>query len=320
MSGDGCAISRIAAEVEVTSTTTFRHRGLQRDACGLPMADLLGKFLYLYYFAGDRAPAEDLFAGGGPDGPLWVEEDAAFVRAIAAADRGKGFRSPGWTVVSASADNTAVVAMDGCLLTVPLPGAVPNTSVAVTFPGYRRYAQRGWYVIFGDAGSCPLAAGLVLRVYLAPRAPEEVSTLVSVLTGGLNEQGIRFHIKVRNHPASYHRSDAFMFYLRACDWAACRPVVEKAATTGLRCTTPDFTYPQAPGVGLAEEPSCGGLSFGQHRSRLVAEGLVSAADDAAVSAADRAKAVVARFRADGLDELRPYRHSPELDPVFVPWS
>ena len=84
--------------------------------------------------------------------------------------------------------------------------------------------------------------------------------------------------------------------------------------------TRDFTYPQAPGVGLAEEPSCGRLSFGQHRSRLVAEGLVSAADDAAVSAADRTQATVARFRADGLDELRPYRHTPELDPVFVPWS
>ena len=59
------------------------------------------------------------------------------------------------------------------------------------------------------------------------------------------------------------------------------------------------------GLGLAEDPG-GGLSFGQSRCRIAAEGLVRAHAEGAQSPAARAERMAAAFRERGLDPLCPY--------------
>jgi HopA1 effector protein family len=65
------------------------------------------------------------------------------------------------------------------------------------------------------------------------------------------------------------------------------------------------TLKLASGVGLAEEPNTG-ESFGMHRCRLVAEGLVDAWKQGAHTLEERIQAVDTKFTSNGLKLDRPY--------------
>ena len=58
-------------------------------------------------------------------------------------------------------------------------------------------------------------------------------------------------------------------------------------------------------IGLAEDPGTG-ESFGMHRSRLLADGLLRAHEHRLRTAAARLPVVVERFAEDGLDLQRPF--------------
>jgi hypothetical protein len=66
-----------------------------------------------------------------------------------------------------------------------------------------------------------------------------------------------------------------------------------------------FTKPLAPGLGLAEDPG-GGLSFGQSRCRVVAEGLYRCQAEGAADLDARLRVVAGVMRERGLDPLRPW--------------
>jgi len=79
----------------------------------------------------------------------------------------------------------------------------------------------------------------------------------------------------------------------------------------LRPRTPAFTLALAPGVGLAESPATG-ESFGEHRCRLVADGIVGA-DERGVAPGDaRVEAVIENFAKSGVKIDAPYLE-PSLD-------
>ena len=69
---------------------------------------------------------------------------------------------------------------------------------------------------------------------------------------------------------------------------------------------PVFTKTLAPGLGVAEDPGYT-ESFGQHRCRLLAEGLVRGHEQRIHNLEDRLRVVSDCFRAEGLD----------LDPPFL---
>jgi hypothetical protein len=83
----------------------------------------------------------------------------------------------------------------------------------------------------------------------------------------------------------------------------------------LRPATPLFTLPLAPGIGLAEDPNTG-ESFGMHRCRLTAEGIVDAWSRGEQSGAARLAAIAAAFTRAGCDLDRPYLSpaSADLEP------
>jgi hypothetical protein len=78
----------------------------------------------------------------------------------------------------------------------------------------------------------------------------------------------------------------------------------------LRSGVPALTLRLAEGVAVAHDPP-GGSSFGLHRCRLIAEGLLRAHERGLRSLEDRLDAVIERFREAGVDPDRPYL-SPEL--------
>jgi hypothetical protein len=73
----------------------------------------------------------------------------------------------------------------------------------------------------------------------------------------------------------------------------------------LRPATPMFSQVLTDGIGVAEEPGTG-ESFGMHRCRLVAEGIVDAWLAGQQTQAARHNAVHKRFALNGIDMLTPY--------------
>ena len=69
--------------------------------------------------------------------------------------------------------------------------------------------------------------------------------------------------------------------------------------------TPLFARRLRAGVGQAEDPA-GGESFGQHRCRIVAEGLWNAYVEQASTREARLACVVAQFERHGLSLRRPH--------------
>jgi hypothetical protein len=66
-----------------------------------------------------------------------------------------------------------------------------------------------------------------------------------------------------------------------------------------------FTRRLSPGLAVAEDPG-DGRSFGQHRSELVADGLMRAFERESTALDDVVDAIASRFAEDGLAITRPW--------------
>jgi lantibiotic modifying enzyme len=83
----------------------------------------------------------------------------------------------------------------------------------------------------------------------------------------------------------------------------------------LRPAVPLFSKPLLPGLGAADDPGTS-ESFGQVRSRLVADGIVDAWQQGRSSPQERYEAVLARFLRSGLSPIRPHL-APGLTDLYV---
>ncbi len=104
------------------------------------------------------------------------------------------------------------------------------------------------------------------------------------LTVELNKIAIPFHFKVLYYPDAYQWCDAAVLSLTRDDYAQVQPLLARIyseAQSYFQPQIPLFTKYLAPGLALAERPlSDGSLSetftFAQHRSQIVAQGLITA--------------------------------------------
>nr|WP_240981703.1 MULTISPECIES: lanthionine synthetase LanC family protein [unclassified Streptomyces] len=183
-------------------------------------------------------------------------------------------------------------------------------------PGELLHRSPGHYLALSDA---PVPAGAaVVRVYWNCTARGALD-LMGELTRSLNGEGIPYQLKVLDDPAAYDRCDAAVLYLTADTVAAARPHLARAhrLLTDARLVRsawiPVFTKELGPGVGLAEDTDHG-RSFGMHRCRLLAEGLVAAS--AATSGTRRARRTPRTRRAELVgDYLR--EHGVSLDTPYL---
>ncbi len=255
------------------------------------------------YCRGFASPAE---AGAGRG---LARRPAAFVEALAASNTGRGSREPGWSVVAAGEANV-VVERDGLKLWIA-PGDVvgaadgdlpPGARVHVRLPSELRKLSPGFYMALGDAGFETDPPTAVVRLYWH-LASASAPPLIHALTSRLNRAGLPFRVKVVNDPARYTRCDAGVLYVHRADYDEVAGVVRGvygALAAALRRATPAFAKPLAPGLAVAEDPGTGD-SFGMHRARLVAEGIVGARERGFVERADVVDAVAERFAEDGFD-------------------
>ena len=143
-----------------------------------------------------------------------------------------------------------------------------------------------------DATSCFL--------HLRPgTAPEVFARVVTALDG----YGVAFRAELAGDPDACVRADAAVVTVDRGDASTLARValrVQQRAPFALAPSAPAFTRQLAPGIALADEPGHGhGTTFGRHRCRLVATGLVAAGHGAGLSA--RRAAVLKAFEHAGLD-------------------
>jgi hypothetical protein len=231
-----------------------------------------------------------------------------FLTDLAAANAGSGSWSPGWTVRSVDGDQL-VLDRDGLRLWVAADEVHPATSddaqpgavVRLPLPPGSSEVSPGFYLVRGNveiSSHEPL-----VRLYWNLTA-EGAPVLIRQATTELNGAGVPFNLKVVNAPELYQRCDAGVLYLPRSAYPAVEVLAGIYAAVGglLRRSTPAFTKELAPGLGVAEDPG-DGRSFGEHRCRLLAEGLVRAYE---LGATDRRAVVQERFADAGVSLQTPY--------------
>jgi hypothetical protein len=159
-----------------------------------------------------------------------------------------------------------------------------------TTDGIPSFVVAAGSAVDGDAASCFL--------HLRPgTAPDLFARVVTTLDG----YGLGFRAELAGDPDACRRTDAAVLTVRRDDIPAVARValrLGERAPFALAPSVPAFTRRIAPGVALADQPRSG-ASFGRHRSRLIAAGLVAAGHGA--GPAHRRAAVLASLTKAGLD-------------------
>jgi hypothetical protein len=270
------------------------------------------------YRRGFSRPAGTKAAGGPPAAV------PGLVRRLSAANRGRDTWLPGWRVDELGAGGKAVLVLGArrraveagdyaLTLSQDLP---PRIGCDATLRHRRESLtlQAGVYYAFGDALAEVDDGGPALRVYLHA-ARESAVLLFEILTVGLNARQVPFTLKSMLRPEDADRSDATLLYLPPQRFPAFAELLRQAGAplrAALEPEVPLFTKPLAPGIGLAESPVTG-ESFGMHRCRLVAEGVVEAWSTGRDNEESRRWSVERRFAAEGLSVAAPYLNPGSAD-------
>jgi hypothetical protein len=257
-----------------------------------------------------------------PDAVGTCRGDPALVAALSGANAGRGGWSDGWRVVDA-ADDVVVVQRGGPRLRsapsdvrlaaggTPARGAI----VLARRPKELRAASPGFYIALGDVAGGGDPRAVEVRVYFHLTHAGAVP-LIAAATRVLNDARVAFSVKVVDHPRRFRRCDAAVLYLEQEAFtralAPLRAVVA-ACAPHLRPATPPFTKRLAPGVGIGEHAPVLGASFGTGRCRLLAQGVVDAAEQRLTRAEDRLDAVARRFARHGIDLDAAHLASPGRD-------
>jgi len=254
----------------------------------------------------------DFYVRGGAVRRLWsgdsgAADPAAFARSLSAANTGRGCLENGWEVLTESQGHV-VVRRGGLTLWVrPEECSIDGSGAALQLPKELLNISPGYYMVLGDRGDAAGRPELVLRVYWNLRA-EGAASFVNCATARLNAARLFFRLKVLADPSAYTRCDAAVIYLHRQDYAQAAPIlniVRYSVVAHLNAATPAFTKTLAPGVGLAEDPG-ETESFGQHRCRLLADGMIRAYEQKVRSLDQRLEAVRDRWTEEGLSLERPY--------------
>ncbi|MDP1825183.1 MAG: T3SS effector HopA1 family protein [Archangium sp.] len=254
----------------------------------------LSEWLYGEYFIGWRPSAPRLEYSGSP---WYVAELTA--RCAGPTTFERGFR------VTQRTRGGAFVESGGISLWVPHVAALrpvnarAGAEVAVELPCAREGAIPGFFTIVSRAGRLdPGAPHLKFYVNATPTgALDLVGALLELRTA-------RFEAKVTNDPAHFGRRDTLLVYAAPGSAARIARLLTAFARRprALRDETPPMTVPLARGVSVAESPGHHAESFGSHRCRLVAEGLLTARGEGRPSLT----AVAERFEREGLDWAAPW--------------
>ena len=244
-----------------------------------------------------------------------------FVEALSAANCGTGHWEEGWVVLSIS-DSEVIIYKQGLELSTQAKDLfVPEgNSLATAMPLSVRCPKEflgispGFYMAHGNAALSDDGSQGIVRFYFNLTAAGALS-LMKQATLMLNQAQLPFNLKVLNDRQGYSRCDSVVLYIRKSDYRHVATIVREIyqdVSIHLKQRTPVFTKSLAPGVGLAEEPGQE-FSFGEHRCRLLADGIIRAYEQQKKSLHERLQIVAERFAEDGIDLEMPFLNPGSAD-------
>ncbi len=264
----------------------------------------------------------DAYCRSDPTGPHrrpsgWSTED--LVEALSAANSGTGCRDRGWEIEEEVRPGLLRVRGYGVSLLAEAGRVArregPGGSI-VRVPKEIRWLWPDFYMALGNDSTEPDLPQT--RVYWHVTEAAVVPMMAGV-TSLLNTAKVPFRFKTVCNPERMNRADAAVLYVQrtaASEALARLRGLYASVRASLRPSTPLFTLPVAPGLGVADDTGVADESFGNSRCRLVAEALWRARGTDDVAA--RVDAVRARFAEAGLDVRRPYlgtAGAPDYEPV-----
>ena len=218
------------------------------------------------------------------------------------------------TVTLRSVAEQLVVEWDGVLVRVPRAMASVSVlprcgeSVQLDVPSARPALSPGFLFVEGSrAGDFE---GDLVRVYLHVAEAEHAAGIWGAVLRCLEGGGVAYQAKVLSRTWEYPRRDAIVVYLPTEHADADQLIAHAVADeTGLAEDVSVFAERRAPGIARAWEPSdkrvgMSGLSFGQHRAKVLATALL----DSAATGEPREDAVVRAFVQAGVDPANPARN------------
>jgi hypothetical protein len=244
-----------------------------------------------------------------------------FVEALSAANSGRGCWEDGWQVCEID-HGKVVVCKDGLKVWVcPTDCLVPSNSriepgtwLSLRCPKELLGISPGFYMALSDKSFLQREPGCLVRLYWN-LTPHEAGRFMQISTDALNRAGLGFRMKVVNEPARFTRCDAAVLYIRKADYPAfCRILcnIYPDLSAGLRQGTPAFTKRLAAGLGVAENP-VQAESFGEHRCRILAEGMIRAYEQGKRSLTERMQVVEDCFLEAGVSLDQPFLNTGSAD-------
>lgn len=315
-------IRKILKAVTILSPTSFSFAGRVIDHAAMPanisipvetdnpLVALLTNYLYFYCFC-------HKFTGDLPDDRPGTLPDNDFIQLLSDANASRERWDSGWQIVQILPSGQVAAQKNGVsrsfwageFITLDGPG-MPlrvGATINVFSPKESRTLQPGFYMAFSEAMIDDANDYNLVRFYWnveAAGAPE----LTREVTRSLNRFLLPFRFKCLTTLDSYTRLDSAVLYVSKRYYRITTELltdVHKNVRQHLLPDTPLFAKRLARGLGFAEDPGDKD-SFGTHRSRILAEGIVRAHNHDAKTEQARLQEVIKQFHNYGIDLERAY--------------
>lgn len=276
------------------------------------MIQHLGRELYLNCYSRNfKGPATDVAS---------TSANYEFVNELSAANSSREYLNRGWKILSLMPTGHYIAGKNGLTrilfagefishndLRVPVQ---EGASISIFCPRESRTMHPGFYYVFGQAVGDQQDDSGLLRFYWNVQA-DGAANLVGSLTERLNRFQIPFRFKIVNNPIDFDRSDSAILYVNQRYYRVVAELiaeVHQKVSDQLESDTPLFSKRLAPGLGLAEEPTTG-ESFGQQRSRILAEALWNIYEQQLKEDETQINEIRTQLELNGIDSDRPYRNA-----------
>jgi hypothetical protein len=253
--------------------------------------------------------------------------DPDFLRRLVEANASREHWEKGWVIHGLGANGQVFVhkgdrerpTMPGAFISDSVLAMAPRVgeSVSIRAPREALNVQPNYYFAFGETLDEPSNQLSLARLYFHCGADAAV-LLLERLSRQLNVFQTPFQLKMPTAPILFGRTDAAVLYIGVRYFPIAAQIIALARDgISLADPVPLFTKRLWRGVGVAMDSGTG-ESFGMHRCRLAAEGIVNAWRAGSKDPSARQTAVAARFAAAGLDLARPYLGPGGVDPFELP--
>ena len=273
-----------------------------------------------FYLKGYASPSHDEVPPAPAGGPK------PFAWELSEANRGQGYWEAGWEVqavegewVTANSRGLRVLVPLGQCMPANGEGMRPGEGILVRSQKELPKISPGFYMALSDKPLDDNRLKQIVRFYWHI-APQGAAWLVGHITSELNAAHLAFKLKVLDDPGRYSRCDAAVLYTDKQDHATVSELlagIYPQLADYMQNSIPALTKPLARGLGFAEDPG-EGESFGQHRCRILADGIIRAYEAGKKRLEEGMLVVEERFAEAGIGLQAPYLNPSSSDTYDFP--